>query len=167
MGYGINIGDAQQTNNLDDIAEYGEETYESWFEVKDVELDEAPQFPFDPTGKTNYRAPSYSAWHDFCKEVGLYELFFDKTERTGLMAEHPGTFVIAEEHYETVKAARERREALGLGEPGWDFDGSWGADPANDDGVRGRDGNLARLLWLEWWFRWALDNCERPAIQNG
>ena len=25
---------------------------------------------------------------------------------------------------------------------------------------------LARLIWLEFWMRWALKNCETPAIEN-
>jgi hypothetical protein len=30
----------------------------------------------------------------------------------------------------------------------------------------GQDFHGARLVWLEWWVRWALDNCKVPVIYN-
>ena len=27
--------------------------------------------------------------------------------------------------------------------------------------------NLNRAIWLEYWMRWALDNCDNPIITNG
>ena len=40
-------------------------------------------------------------------------------------------------------------------------DGTWGAP---DEGKY--DYQLARLLWLEWWVEWAIENAGRPAIEN-
>jgi len=29
------------------------------------------------------------------------------------------------------------------------------------------DAVLARLIWLDYWIRWAFENCETPAIYHG
>lgn len=99
----------------------------------------------------NVRWPSYGGWKDFAVEVGLDELFFD--EEHGLMRPHPGCAVLREHHESAIALAlaayRVRYPHAVAG-----FDGS------------DEDGALARLEWLWWWVRWALDNCERPAIYN-
>lgn len=131
--------------------------------VRHHEEPDAPTFPGDETTKNgNSRHPGYLQWDNFCGTAGLRALFFD--EATGLMREHPGTVALGPEHLATVRSARERWERRHPGAvPGWD----WPGYPAGaDDGVRGRDGVLARLLWLEWWMDYALRTCERPAIHN-
>lgn len=124
------------------------------------------------TGKGNSRSSDYSTWEGFCKEAGIYELFFGQGwgvsggygpcpdgfhRETPLLAKHPGYQPLCEADYEFVKQARIRREANNGGlRPGF-----WDDETDNDT-----DGVLARLLWLEFWIGWALKNCEIPIIAN-
>ncbi len=129
------------------------------------------------TGNGNSRCPSYTAWHDFCKDAGIHELFYgqgwSRDERrylecgdefhreTPLLAEHPGAFALLPADLEYVRAARVRREATNEGKPPgfWDYDARGEVD-------NGKDHVLARLLWLEFWIDWALTNCTIPTIEN-
>lgn len=152
MAYDIYIGNAVPTTIEEDDGSY----YSVWggVTVNRVELEDAPSFPNDHmTGKGNSRHPGYGQWADFCSAVGLTDLFFNKAH--GLMRVHPGTFKLEFEHLVTVRdALYEYREAHPDAVPGW------------HDVDRVENGNLARLLWLEFWIDWALKNCERPAIHN-
>jgi len=166
MSYDIYIGNAEiETPDPKYEKEDGEYQPLDWV-VPHVTRSDAPQLPYDfMTGNGNSRHPGYSQWADFCEDVELTDLFFNK--KTGLMRKHPGTFEITKEHLETIKLAKEKYEkdhpdAI----PGWDYDQKWLHDREVDDGVRGRDGILARLIWLEFWFDWALKNCRKPAIYN-
>lgn len=125
--------------------------------VEDAKLDEAPQFPNDGmTGQTNSRSPAYSAWADFCRSAGIYDVFYD--ERGRLHAGHPGCELLTQDQYTRIKVALEIYQRNATLPPGFsDWDGK-------DEGKY--DSTLARLLWLEFWMRWALANCETPAIQN-
>jgi hypothetical protein len=161
MSYSIYIGNAI----IEDRSEDGDGELLARFTVPEIIRHDAPSFPHDDmsNGK-NGRHPGYSQWSDFCASAGLTALFFDK--ETGIMREHPGCFSLTPEHLAIVRAARERWQAEHpAAVPGFDFS-RFMADQSKDDGVRGRDGVLARLLWLEWWMSWALANCERPAIEN-
>jgi len=161
MSYDIYIGNAELESEWP-----GEDGPVAEWTVKGHAEPDAPTFPGDfMTLNGNSRHPGYSQWADFCRQVGLYDLFFAEWE--GLMCEHPGIAVLKPEHLAVVKAARElwsaqRPSAIA----GWDFDPIFGGKNSVDDGVRGRDGNLARLLWLEWWMDWTLRTCERPALHN-
>ena len=159
MSYSIYIGNAELAGELDD----GE--YRASYEVPEVTLPDAPAFPFDEMSQNkNGRHPGYSQWDMFCQSAGLRDLFFDAD--AGLMRQHPGCFAITPDHLEHVRSRRmewERRHPNAV--PGFDFSPRM-HQPTQDDGVRDRDGVLARLLWLEWWMEWALQNCERPAIAN-
>lgn len=146
MGYHIAIGNAVPEFSKD----YGE-LYACWV-VKGTSNEDAPNFPGDILTKNgNIRMPSYSGWSDFCEKVGLHELFFDKHE--GLFQQHPGCIMITQEHYQTVADALEEYQKHAKRPPGFDDFGNY-------------DYNLARLMWLEYWVNWALENCETPAIYN-
>lgn len=143
MGYSIAIGNAVNKSYRD-----GDELVARW-EVEGATSDKAPVFEEDDmTGNSNGRYPSYSGWGDFARETGLEDFFFHRQE--GLMREQPGCFIITEDHYNTVKKALMLRRGKG-GKAGFGD---------------GEDYNLARLMWMEFWMRWALDNCENPAIAN-
>lgn len=123
---------------------------------------DAPHFPNDVlTKQGNSRHPGYSQWARACEDMGLSALFFDK-ER-GLMRNHPGAFLLTWEHHAEVAAALDRHMTLhpdtvpGFQE--WDFRGHQPVGPEYD-------AIKARLIWLEWWMRWALENCKVPAIYN-
>jgi hypothetical protein len=148
MGYNISIGNARVEQDLD-----GVQLLAKWV-VDVVTNDQAPEFPNDQvTGKSNMRMPGYSAWGDFCRESGLYRLFYGDD---GLIAYHPGCAKISAQHVAEVKKAvfswqKARVESGFTAEPGFGM---------------GYDQILARLLWLEYWMTWAIDNCEIPAIGN-
>jgi hypothetical protein len=154
MSYDIYIGNA--------VLEEGEDLEVQYAVDAHIELS-APSFPYDALSRqANSRHPGYCQWGDFCREVGLYDLFFG--EESGLMRDHPGIKPLTTAHLEAVREALARhREQHPDTIPGFDWSPVSG-EP--DDGVRGRDGVLARLLWLEWWIEWALQNCEKPAIYN-
>ena len=137
MGYNIDIGNATLEK-----APTAQEALDEWdgqliarFHVAHVRLDNAPHDD-SPTDYTNSRWPSYTAWHDFCHDIGLTDLFYNESE--GLLRNHPGCFVLTAEHLAKIKAA----------------------EPAANHMQRGR------WEWLVFWVEWALTNCETPAIYN-
>ncbi len=146
MGYNIIIGNATPEFNKDD-----DELSAGWY-CKHVSLPDAPTFPNDEmTGNSNSRYPSYLAWSEFCKEAGIYDVFYDETEM--FRGGHPGCVLLKKSDLERIREARIRRERISTLLPGFDNDKIY-------------DAVLARLIWLEWWMSWALDNCETPAVEN-
>jgi hypothetical protein len=147
MSYSIGIGNAipEITDNY---------LYGFGWTVECVQLDDAPHWPgADISGKGNYRYPAYLGMRDFCEQAKITSLFFGDCEDDGaLLFHHPGIAHLRREHLEVISAARMRYE---LDHPGAVL--GW-----NDD----CDPVLARLVWYEFWMRWALENCEHPAVCN-
>lgn len=154
MSYNIKIGNAKPYFEKDE-----DELYATW-EVEDQSLENAPNFPNDPTGTSNERSPAYSVWRDFADWCGLYDLLLGMD---GLMYNHPGCKPLKKEHYEQIKAVLEKKKGIVVGEPGFQ-------KLAEEEGSMDEYGidqsHLARLIWLEFWVNWALENCETPAIWN-
>jgi hypothetical protein len=165
MGYNLIIGNA--------ILKYDNADLRVWIEAEGAESPEAPDDdPF--VGKANSRSPSYTAWHDFCREAGIHELFYGQGwdrglrsyrqcsdhfhRKTPLLKKCPGVQPISHDDLEYVMASRIKREQSNGGKP----PGFWEDDGADN----GTDPTLARLLWLEFWMGWALTNCPMPIIQN-
>jgi hypothetical protein len=149
MGYSIKIGNAKPV-----FSKKYDELYAAW-EVEPVCSDKAPIFPNDPSKNYNERSPCYSVWSDFLEWCSLKSLFYEyKDSLMGYRADGGCTLIKESDHSE-IKDALEKKKKLGIGEPG--FDGEYNIDQAN----------LARLIWLEFWTRWALDNAETPAIEYG
>lgn len=122
-------------------------------DVSLIEIDGAPTCAGDEmTGCSNRRQPSYGVWDRFCRATGVYALFFDP--RKGLMREHPGTASLTKGHAKEIAAALARYRA---NHPD--------AQPTFESADE-HDHHLARLIWLDWWVRWALANCRQPAIHN-
>lgn len=147
MGYHIDIG-----NGVERI-----EDEETGLEmcVDTISLPNAPCFPNDPTSDTNSRTPSYHTWALFCTETGLFPWYYnpDRTERWG----YPGHLVITKAEIETVSHVLQQYGATVNDPPGFD----------QAPGIRGPvqyNGNLARLLWLQWWMTWAIENCPNPVV---
>lgn len=164
MSYDIYIGNAEQTALELEDGEWS--CVWNGVTVPGMARTDAPTFPHDDmTGNGNSRHPGYSQWGEFCRETGLHALFFDKED--GLMRRHPGTFALTPSHLATVREALAHwKSSHPDAVPGWDYTPGWTGPKYEDDGVRERDGVLARLLWLEWWMDYALRNCPRPAIHN-
>lgn len=154
MGYTITIGNAAPKHHKEDFPLL----YAGW-RVEAVALDEAPTFENDGTDNSNCRLPAYSVWSDFCRSTGLHDLFFTKEGDAGLMAHHPDCKGITQVDVDIVSNALKQYQAkatLPAGFDKWDYQGEPNCN-----------GHLARLIWLEFWMRWAIENCETPAIQNG
>lgn len=152
MGYYIEIGNA-----VPEFSKEDGELYACWV-VEGATSDEAPTFICDQmTGNSNGRHPSYSGWRDFCDATGLADLFYKQWE--GLIYKHPGCVMITEDHYAEVHSALEDYKKTATKPPGF---GDW----KDDSNEMAHDPQLARLMWLDFWMRWALDNCETPAIYN-
>lgn len=164
MGYTLSIGNAKVTSGSD----YNE-LWARW-DVEGTTHPDAPVFPNDAmTGNSNMRSPCYSTWHELAQEAGLQKLFYGNDEEDGLLQHHPGCAPLTEAHHTEVLAALARWQAKATKPPGFDnimhiYDiekKEW-----ISEGEVLHDSMLARLIWTEWWMRWALDNCETPAFEN-
>jgi len=67
MGYTLTIGEAKLSYEPEDLY--------LTIEAEGATHEDAPDHDRF-TGKSNSRSPSYTAWADFCREAGLYELFY-------------------------------------------------------------------------------------------
>lgn len=153
MGYTFTVGNAVPEFSKD----YFPELSARWVVEGATHLD-APTAPGDEmTGNGNCRSPSYTVWSDFCRSTGLYDLFYDG--RGHLHAGHPGCIGITAEFADAVSAALSAYRQKATLPPGFEADWSY-------DGPPNYDYHLARLIWLDWWVRWAIANCETPAIHN-
>jgi len=146
MGYSLTIGEAQ-------IESYNEDGLEAECRiyVKSINDPESPAFG-DPTDHTNHRWPSYTAWNDFAEFTGLWEALFqnDGNIRGG----HPGAFPINKDFKTAVDDAYKNHMVI--------FPD---AVPTYET-ERPQDYQLCRLLWLQYWTDWALENCDNPVMAN-
>jgi hypothetical protein len=155
MGWTIKIGNA--TPAFVDNG-YGLQAY---WDVEDAEVSSAPAFPNDIAVKTNSRSPSYTVWSEFCEQTGLYELFYNN--ESGLLKQDQTVVKINEGHLEIIKSALKAYQAKATKPPGFS-DYKVDANTIIYIDVDRYDSTLARLLWLEFWFDWAISSCKIPAI---
>lgn len=147
MGYSITIGELL-------VETYPDEAMECSglrLTAKSVRRDDAPAYG-EPTDFTNERWPSYSAWHDFAESAGIFELLFDYGGN--LIGGHPGVRLITVDMLNIVEAARINMESR---EP---------KPQSTMENYTRENGAYCRLLWLEYWMRWAIENCKTPVIAN-
>lgn len=172
MGYNITIGELE--------TEYYPEDSYIFLTATSATHDDAPDHcPFTKNG--NSRSPSYTAWSDFCDKAGISELFYgqgwsrdyrqyldcseDFHREIPLLRDHPGARPITKKDADYVTAKlKEYQQKHPNAEPGfWD-------DPTEETNWQyvdnGKDSVLARLMWLEFWMRWAIDNCKQPVVAN-
>lgn len=144
MGYRITIGELEIEKCPDD----GLDSDCIMFRAKGVHHAEAPAFG-DPTDYTNSRWPSYTAWAEFARITNLYEvLFCDGT----LLGGHPGVRLVTKDLVERVSG---ELAAMRIRFP--ELTPEYGTD----EGAA-----LCRLIWLDYWLRWSLENCDTPVIAN-
>ncbi|WP_435549730.1 hypothetical protein [Desulfobacterium sp. N47] len=160
MGYTFKIGNA-----VPKIYEENDYMFLR-FEVEPVVSEDAPAFKGDEaTGKTNIRRPSYINWHEFCKETGILDVFFD--DRGNLRFGKYGCVMLRKSDHIKVKEALELWQKTATIPPGFDDSLTFNEETQQwyEEGEQKYDYQLARLIWLEWWMGWALKNCETPAIE--
>lgn len=168
MGYTITIG------------ELTAEVSDEWVRLgaRGVSLPDAPAFG-EPTDHENQRWPSYTGWADFCRDAGIEELFYGMgwsgPERryaecsegfhreVPLLREHPGAFPITVKDADYVSAAKAAFMAANPGKVA-----GFPMDDYGDiiEGKEAYSATLARLEWLDFWMRWAVENCEKPVVAN-
>ena len=127
---------------------------------------DAPLFSGDEmTGQSNGRHPGYRQWDEFCREAGIFALFFGSN---GLMVRHPGSQLLKTEHLDVIKNALEKRKKLINLTPGWCNCQKCDSFFRRNNNIKHveYDNILARLLWLEYWVDWALKNCDCPSVYN-
>lgn len=171
MGYNIVVGEACFEGSKEDAY--------LTVDAECVAHDDAPVFPNDPmTGNDNSRSSGYSVWSDFCRDVGLYGMFYGKDGRrnpymegdpnchreTPILANHPGFALINEKDVLAVKHALDQHIAThGELTPGFrTWDEREEDAPADAEACAQR----ARLIWLHYWCDWAVKNCTWPIIAN-
>lgn len=147
MGYTITIGELEVEKQPEDAMECSGLN----FDAKGERHENAPAFG-EPTDYTNSRWPSYSVWRAFMTAVGLYELFYDEGH---LIGGHPGVRLVTKPMAEKVSRALSAYRVL---HPD--------AIAELREGAPEESGWLCRLIWLEYWITWAVDNCETPVIAN-
>jgi len=159
MGYTLAIGEAKlETNKVGD--EWVEDIQEEYVRitVDSLRHDDAPAFGED-TDYTNYRWPSYSRWHSFCKYAELEHVFYEIDEHennTGhLRGGHPGCIPITPAVKEAVDKSynRLKMQAKTLNPE----DSIWTSEIG---------GAWARVQWLKYWIDWSLENCKFPVMVN-
>jgi hypothetical protein len=171
MGYTIIIGEACFKGEKD-------EAYLRVWAKPEAHKD-APVFPNDPmTRNGNTRSPSYTGWSNFCRETGLYGMFFGVDGRRDpymrgddnchrevpIMADHPGYAAINAADALAVKQALERH-VLKHGEltPGFR---NWMEKDEDAPANANECATRARLIWLNYWTDWAVRTCTHPIVAN-
>lgn len=164
MGYNLIIGNLKVDYDNDEDCP----NIRLWAEG--VHDEKAPSFG-EPTDCTNSRDPSYSAWTEFTKFVGLYDLFYGgryqqgqtPTRDDGLLTEHAGCVPLTERHRREINAAFEAfKIKYPNAKPTYGNATDWEDDPENPS----ENAWMCRLVWLHYWVNWALDNCEKPVFAN-
>ncbi len=150
MGYIVQVGNA--------IPFVGKETSVLAWQIEDFCHEECPTFFGDPS-KRNLRAPGYGVWDSFCDAVGLTDMFY--LQLSGRKLVRKGCIRLTEKHLDLVSLClTEYKNNMKVKiPPGYQevHEGTHPSVPEYDD-------YLARLIWLEWWIRWALSNCKIPAL---
>jgi hypothetical protein len=122
----------------------------------------APAFG-EPTDKESSRWPSYTAWHNFCRETGLHDMFYN--DEDGILIDHPGCVVLTKNHQTEVHRAH--RDFMTRYPDAVATYGNPQSDPLDEDKNNPKCNSfLVRLEWLKYWIDWAMENCERPVFSN-
>jgi hypothetical protein len=118
--------------------------------------------PLEP--HANWRYVNYAAWQGMAEECDLVAWLTHP--QTGLLHTSDLPRSLTEADYRVVNEAYLLRSVFNEGQPGWAFEpteedqlaiGELPMQPAYDE-------YYARLTWLRFWIRWALDHCENPVI---
>lgn len=175
MGYTLKIGEAKISYDDDGVR----------ITCDLVRRNDAPAFG-EVTDYENQRWPSYTAWGEAMRALGLKEVMFHDrhAEEYGfewegnyygpLIQSHPGAAPITQGHVDCVRAKIDAYKLLHPGHfaafpppregakplaPGFYRDEDYVDDPRYDT-------NLVRGEWLLYWLEWAVKNCAQPVFVN-
>lgn len=158
MGYTLTIGELKTT-----VKYHGLESYIQNY-AEDVTDEKAPAFG-EPTDHLNSRWPSYTAWHDAMRFVGLHEMMFNK--ENGLIRNHPDCVPLVKEHKEIIdKAYLEFYKKYPGCKAGYSPKIKEKGGIYEDPEWPQENGYAVRLEWLKYWVDWALENCKHPVFYN-
>lgn len=171
MGYNLHIGEAKISyEQPEELDENGVS-----LECDTFEDEEAPDLgKGDVSGKTSCRYPSYCTFHGWAKDVGLLDVFYqDNGDGTfgEMRGGHPGAIAITPKMYNRVKEALDKWRAehpdgiMPTPENTKDIP-EWHEPGYTKEAWEKFDYMLGRLVWFEFWFRYALKNCKQPVLVN-
>lgn len=146
MGYSITIGEL----SIDAAPEDGVECSCINFSAKGVAIEGSPAYG-EPTDGTNQRWPSYSSWSNHLENAGLYDVFFFGGH---LIGGHPGVRLVTKELLERISKAKA------------DLESEHPNIEATMQPYTDINGTYCRVIWLEYWCKWAIENCTVPVIAN-
>ncbi len=106
-----------------------------------------------PLGKANHADFSYNRWFNFCEEVGIRDVFYDKDEN--FIGRRTGAIWITPLTQHTIRAAYKALQA--------EYPDFVLQDVISSDHLVG---HFHLLAWLDYWVTWALENCKRPVIHH-
>jgi hypothetical protein len=149
MGYTIQIGNA-----IPSVDQYTDVMY---WKIETFSHEQCPIF-FGDSSKKNYKTLSYSVWGDFCKAVGLEDMFYlylphGRMEPKGIIR------LTHQNHRELVSQSLFKYKSKIKIPPGFQE-----KHERTHPSIPEYDEYLARLIWLEFWITWALFSCETPAL---
>ncbi len=159
MGYSLTIGELEVDKNHED----GIDCSCISFGAKGEKHDNAPAFN-EPTDFTNQRWPSYGVWSDCLRDAGMYDLFF--CDGGHLIGGHPGVRLLTKEFYEEFT---KRKIAFEAKYP--HVEATYGErdtkDIFHEDLSNPKCNNVyCRIVWMDYWINWAIENCETPVFAN-
>jgi len=166
--YHIKIGEPYIENHKNCYKKHG--ITECSINVKTIKMRGSPVYGFLEASEGNTRSPGYTQMKIFAQETGLFDFFFDRDK--GLLRRIPGVFPIMKGHLKSLTKARENWEKTHpdcknlLPSPSKTPEDYQMDDPRYTELEQSFDWNYAKLLWYEWWFEWALENCHMPVICN-
>lgn len=139
----IQIGNAILANHNVDA----DDVMPSW-RMEESLADTAPSI-FGDNNKTNTITCCVSTWEKFCQKADIHELFFTNGTSRGIVK-------LKQRHLEIVSNALVTSRNSGLIRSSWN-------DPENPNWLK-YNGVTERLTWIEYWMKWAIANCETPAV---
>ena len=146
MGYSITIGELR----IDTYPENGVDDECIGFSAKGVAIEGSPAYG-EPTDGTNQRWPSYTSWFNAIEGAGLEDVFFYNGH---LIGGHPGVRLVTKELLERISKAKA------------DLESAHPSIKATMQPYTDINGTYCRIIWLEYWCKWALENCKFPVIAN-
>ena len=173
MGYEIKVGEAYM--------DYDKKYMCISIDIKQVHNPNAP----DDNGRYNSIRPQFHVWSDFCKCMDLEEYFYgDSNRKDGIYSDEFNKKFNREESFigqcDRVipitqldvdyidKTFLNFRHAYPTSIPKFteSIKGPHWRDeePITMDTI---NAHHVRLIWLGFWFKWAIKNCEHPAVYIG